>query len=293
MIMTKRTPDPISDEPSRDELQKWFSEDTGCAATDGCWIATDGLCEHGHPSWLRYLGFVTPAGSGTANGNPHAVKLLSVNDVHGVYADAFVTDRSEHLLFGSFRGRDTSLQELLARLTLPVSEGGWSRLRLVDPDEPSRHREVSIGHAERLAKLTGRMPKSNLFGELAQVWLYDRQAAGPDLASRRALRICRSCAEDTNPERSALNSDPTWNLFKEVCHLPLLDAWRDRVVNAARQNGWVTFHPGVGVNALALNLGNDEFERAIEAMILDGSLTLPEKDRPTSNAAAVVPAEIR
>lgn len=27
----------------------------GCEATDGCWVEPDGVCEHGHPSWLVWL----------------------------------------------------------------------------------------------------------------------------------------------------------------------------------------------------------------------------------------------
>lgn len=27
-------------------------------ALDGCWVKPDGTCEHGKPSWLKYLGFV-------------------------------------------------------------------------------------------------------------------------------------------------------------------------------------------------------------------------------------------
>ena len=43
--------------------------------------------------------------------------LFKVADVFDVYADAFVSDRQTgNLLFASFWGRDTSLQELLARL---------------------------------------------------------------------------------------------------------------------------------------------------------------------------------
>jgi hypothetical protein len=30
-----------------------------CEATDGCFpVEPDGKCEHGHVSWLRYLGYV-------------------------------------------------------------------------------------------------------------------------------------------------------------------------------------------------------------------------------------------
>ena len=30
----------------------------GCEATDGCWVEPDGICEHGHPSWLLIMGLI-------------------------------------------------------------------------------------------------------------------------------------------------------------------------------------------------------------------------------------------
>ena len=47
--------EPTDDEPSIDTMTGW-SDRAGCEATDGCWVETDGWCEHGHVSWLIYLG---------------------------------------------------------------------------------------------------------------------------------------------------------------------------------------------------------------------------------------------
>jgi len=44
-------------QPSYRWLKKWESE--GCAyATDGCKVEPDGICEHGHDSWLIELGMI-------------------------------------------------------------------------------------------------------------------------------------------------------------------------------------------------------------------------------------------
>ena len=50
-------PKPTTQRPTQDELEEWMS-DGGCETTDGCWVEPDGTCEHGHPSWLRYLGWI-------------------------------------------------------------------------------------------------------------------------------------------------------------------------------------------------------------------------------------------
>lgn len=50
-------PMPTADRPSLDELMEQQNEG-GCDATDGCWVEPDGICEHGHQSWLRHLGMI-------------------------------------------------------------------------------------------------------------------------------------------------------------------------------------------------------------------------------------------
>ena len=47
-------PEPTEEEPKLELLEEWQDEG-GCEATDGCWVEPDGVCEHGHPSWLLYL----------------------------------------------------------------------------------------------------------------------------------------------------------------------------------------------------------------------------------------------
>jgi hypothetical protein len=43
--------------PSLRQLQEWERWGT-CEATDGCHVEPDGICPHGHLSWLRQLGFI-------------------------------------------------------------------------------------------------------------------------------------------------------------------------------------------------------------------------------------------
>lgn len=50
-------PRPTTPQPDDDQLQEW-TFDSVCEATDGCEIEPDGVCEHGHPSWLICLGLI-------------------------------------------------------------------------------------------------------------------------------------------------------------------------------------------------------------------------------------------
>lgn len=50
-------PEPEDDEPDDEQLMAWVT-DSVVAATDGCAVEPDGVCPHGHPSWLLRLGLI-------------------------------------------------------------------------------------------------------------------------------------------------------------------------------------------------------------------------------------------
>jgi len=49
--------EPTEEEPSMDQIEEWVF-DSVCEATDGCEVEPDGWCQHGHVSWLIYLGIM-------------------------------------------------------------------------------------------------------------------------------------------------------------------------------------------------------------------------------------------
>lgn len=217
------------------------------------------------------------------------VKLFRVADVFGLYADAFVQDRqSGQLIFASFWGRDTTIQELLARLTLSSSEGGLAALDFNPCDNPHNGLNVSIGDPNRLDKLTGRMPADNLFGAVVQLWLYDRKAVEPDHASRRALLLT---GEDVSDGQcgSALEDEKVWALFKTASHLPLLDHWRQALISVALSCGWLRMHPGFQVNAMELDLGVEDYEATVSELIRQGRLTLEAGEPQAAREADPLP----
>jgi len=50
-------PEPLDPEPNACDLERW-AFDSVVEATDGCLVEPDGICEHGHPSWLLHLALV-------------------------------------------------------------------------------------------------------------------------------------------------------------------------------------------------------------------------------------------
>jgi hypothetical protein len=57
IIMSKKYPIPTMEEPDEEQLEEWVY-DSVCEATDGCTVEPDGVCPHGYPSWLLYLGLI-------------------------------------------------------------------------------------------------------------------------------------------------------------------------------------------------------------------------------------------
>lgn len=48
---------PTEPPPDVEQLAEWLSE-SGAEATDRCWVEPDGICPHGHQSWLRVAGLI-------------------------------------------------------------------------------------------------------------------------------------------------------------------------------------------------------------------------------------------
>jgi len=56
-VKSPRYPKPTEPAPNFEQLESWVV-DSVVEATDGCDIEPDGICQHGHPSWLLYLGLI-------------------------------------------------------------------------------------------------------------------------------------------------------------------------------------------------------------------------------------------
>lgn len=194
--------------------------------------------------------------------HPVVPELMSINEAPGVYADALLRDERGSLLFCSLWGRDTAIQELLARLSVSIEEGGLRSLRL----EGSQGAEtVHLDRMPCIEKLTGRLPPKNLFGNLVQLWLHDRLAIEPDRANRRALLLQRQ----TQGADTAL-----WALARNVIHIPLLDAWKDVVLDVFQQRGWIRWLRGINVDAVFVDLSADDVEAEVSRLVRERRLSI-------------------
>ncbi len=202
----------------------------------------------------------------TTPASPADAPLMEVVEAPGLFADALLTDERSGLLFISLWGRDTAVQEFLARLSVDVSEGG---LRTLHVEGPAGRVQVHFDRMPSLEKHTGRLPPRNLFGDLVQLWIHDRLATEPDRANRRALLLHRP-----RQGRQEATDACLWGLVREVCHLPLLEAWRQPVLTLLELQGWLTPCRGIGIDAWRLELGDPRLEAEISRMIRGGVLQL-------------------
>lgn len=190
--------------------------------------------------------------------------MLTLENIPGIFCDALVDD-DEFLVFASFWGRDTAIQELLARLSMSSTEGGLNQLEFGSSADKTRTL-IRIGHPDRLDKLTGRMPKKNIFGDIVQVWLFDKKIRTPDRVNRQAYLLLQRGQDD----QIAL----AWRVIKNVCHLPLLDHWQAAIMKLMREHRWLKMVEGYGgLNLISLTTPEEAFNQEICQMINDGQLT--------------------
>jgi hypothetical protein len=126
--------------------------------------------------------------------------LYRIDECPDVMADACVGDDQGNLIFLSIWARDTAVQQFLARLTLGRDEQGLDQFHVI----------------------TTRAYRRTLFGSLSNVWLFDRRCVKPDKANASALALL--------PRDSAHRLDRLWMLVRDTCPLPLLDHWRETVL---------------------------------------------------------------
>lgn len=159
--------------------------------------------------------------------------LYRIDECPDLMADGCIADENGNLVFLSIWARDTAVQEFLARLTLGRDAQGLEQFHVIT--EQGTSVPVFVGNVENLEKRTTRAYRRTLFGSLSNVWLFDRRCVRPDKANASALAILQ---RDT-PHRL----DRLWTLVRDTCPLPLLDPWRDLVLELLQAKSMLTRLP--------------------------------------------------
>ena len=107
---------------------------------------------------------------------PSPTPLFPIEECNDLFVDACACDEQRNLVFLSAWGRDTALQEFLARLTLGSTEDGLSQFHIV---VDGRSLPV-FPNIDLLEKRTTRQMRGTVFGSLIHLWLFDRRCVQPD-----------------------------------------------------------------------------------------------------------------
>jgi len=152
--------------------------------------------------------------------------IYTIEECPQLLADGCVADLSGHLIFLSVWGRDTAIQSLLAQLTLGDADQGIDQLHISDAS--GARVPVHIGNADRLQKRFTRAYDRAIFKSLSHLWLFDRRCIRPDKANASALALF--------PREDFHRQERLWALIRETCPLPLLDQWRQPVMDALQSH---------------------------------------------------------
>lgn len=200
--------------------------------------------------------------------------LHRIDECPDLMADGCVCDENGRLVFLSLWGRDTAVQEFLARLTLGQDPQGLDQFHLVTEQDSSL--PVYVGNVERLEKRTTRVFRRTLFGSMIHLWLFDRRCVKPDKANASALAIL--------PKGLPNRYRRLWTLVQETCPLPLLDHWRDTVLDLLESRGMLSSLPFAlgALEGYRLALDVPALTSALGDLICSGSLGISPVERATS-----------
>jgi hypothetical protein len=148
-------------------------------------------------------------------------------------ADGCVGDDSGNLVFLSVWARDTAIQQFLARLTLGRDEQGLDQFHIVNAEGGSI--PIFVGNVDNLEKRSTRAYRRTLFGSLTNLWLFDQRCVKPDKANASALALL--------PRDTGHRLERLWTLVQDTCPLPLLDHWRDLVLEMLQARAMLTRLP--------------------------------------------------
>ena len=202
--------------------------------------------------------------------------LYRIDECPDVMADACVGDDQGNLIFLSIWARDTAVQQFLARLTLGRDEQGLDQFHVITDQGGS----VRYSSATSIAwKSASRAPT----GERCSVrcptcGCSTGAASSPTRPTPAHWHCCRD---------SAHRLDRLWMLVRDTCPLPLLDHWRETVLELLQSREMLARLPfalgpleghrlAIDVPALSLALGSLIRSDALTAYPYPAKIWTPE-----------------
>lgn len=189
------------------------------------------------------------------------MEFFEIDEIQQLYADSYLTNEKDEILFLSIWGRDTPIQELLGRLSVSDESSKLNSLTLTSQDQSQK---IRIPDRRILEKHQCRLV-SDIYQNLTQVWIYDRRVIEPDIQNRKLTKLFAPWQDEPDP----------WPLIKAVSAIPLIEEWRDDLVRTFFEKKFCSYIPescGCGMRALTIDLQSEEVQNTVTEMIMSKQL---------------------
>jgi hypothetical protein len=195
---------------------------------------------------------------------PIQAERYKIMEAADVFATHYVRDANDQIAFISLVGRDTAVSELLARLSLKLSEGGIRSFTLADG------LELQIA-PERMEKTQMRYDNTP-FGHLVHTFLYKDTVGADASKSDEAILLFR---EDDPLISEDLQQEGLWHLVKNGSKTPLANDWANAVIEFLFNNEMlVRLDKGMGLFGWQLKIRDDELTNFVSRGLQTGNLSV-------------------
>jgi len=196
------------------------------------------------------------------------ISTFILKDIPDLLCDCLVIDSDNNLVFLSVWGRDTAMQELLAKLTIGSSSNvGLTDIRLVNRLNLRFH--AKLPKDSEYDKKTQKFQHPR-FGTLNHAWIFDKRIKQPCRENQSAMLMFE---ENTSPDminRSILQT------IKQLTSIPLLDHWQASVIEIAKDNDMIKTNKVLGrpMRSFTINLNENIMVDKVSELIQNKTLTL-------------------
>ncbi len=192
--------------------------------------------------------------------------FMQIQEVHGVFVDAVLTDEADNLIFISLWGRDTSIRELQARITLGDTDSGLTGLNIYRSGTGVKQ-YVDLFNAASLEQVAGRINDS-ILGGLVHCFLYQKAVVYPDLANHRSILIHQESINETD------HISTLWNTIKAICPIPLLDHWCDVLLPIMKESGMISSLSGINQCGTKIAIDEEQMAAIVKQQCVEQRLVI-------------------
>lgn len=187
-------------------------------------------------------------------------EFLTLYDIPDLKCDSCITNNNSELIFLSVWGRNTAMQELVAKLTIgETTKHGLANIKL-------NHYKVFLAQETDYCKRTLKVTTSSL-GQLIHTFIFDKRIIEPNRDSNSMISIYKVNDISTNRYFEAI---------KTLSSVPILEHWADEIVSIARQNQMINEHKSIvgDIVATTISINDKKLTNIMSQKIRDGILTI-------------------